>query len=95
MSDIAKWKSILQSEPENCYICGFKACHKHHCIGGPCRKAAEKDGLYVRLCQPCHQSLHDHNEQEQRLKKLAQQTWMEHYGKSEEDWRARYIRSYL
>ena len=93
---MAKWKSILQNNPDDCYICGFKACHKHHCIGGTARrKLAEKDGLYVRLCLTCHQNLHDHNEQELRMHQVAQKAWMEHYGKSEDDWRKRYIKSYL
>lgn len=93
---MSKWKSILQDEPESCYICGYKAHHKHHCVGGTARrKLAEKDGLYVRLCVQCHQDLHDHSENEIRLKRIAQIEWMEHYHKTEEEWRERYIKSYL
>lgn len=91
-----KFKSILQNDPDFCYICGMKATETHHCIGGTSRrKLADKDGLYVRLCHDCHQSLHDHNTQKERLQKIAQAAWMEKYGKSVDEWRERYIKSYL
>lgn len=91
-------KSIIQNESkqECCYLCGQWATDTHHCIHGTAnRKLADKDGLTVRLCHSCHHNLHDHGSFDRELQRIAQARWMEYYGKSEDDFRERYGKSYL
>lgn len=90
--------SIIQDESkqECCYICGQWATDTHHCIHGTAnRKLADKDGLTVRLCHRCHMNLHDHGSFDRELQRIAQACWMEHFEKSEDDFRKRYGKSYL
>lgn len=43
-----------------CFLCGRSgALHRHHCLHGSRRKAADKYDLTVYLCPECHQRLHD------------------------------------
>ena len=90
--------SIIQDESKQdcCYICGQWATDTHHCIHGTAnRKLADKDGLTVRLCHRCHMNLHDHGSFDRELQRIAQACWMEHFEKSEDDFRKRYGKSYL
>lgn len=90
-------KSIIQDDSEHsCFICGKYTEIVHHCIHGNAnRKLADKDGLTVRLCHSCHANLHDHGTLDRELQSIAQARWMEYYGKSEDDFRLRYGKSYL
>ena len=90
-------ESIIQTKDKDCcFICGQWATETHHCIHGTAnRKIADKDGLTVRLCHRCHTLLHDKGNMDKELQRIAQARWMEHYGKSEEDFRRRYGKSYL
>lgn len=95
-------KSIMQTERE-CYICaklGFhttKNLHEHHFLHGTaCRKLADQDGLKGWLCSYHHAQVHDTNSKwDKELQKEAQLRYMEYYEKSVDDFRKRYIRSYL
>lgn len=88
-------ESIIH-DTDFCYICGQYATQVHHCIHGTAnRRLADKDGLTVRLCVTCHTNLHDKGMYDAELQKLAQTRWMEYYGKSEDDFRKRYGKSYL
>lgn len=88
--------SIIQQESELCYICGQWATDTHHCIHGTAnRKLADKDGLTVRLCRTCHENLHIKGNFDRELQRIAQARWMEYYGKSEDDFRRRYGKSFL
>lgn len=64
-----------------CFICGRGgALHKHHCLHGIRRKAADKYDLTVWLCPECHQRLHDHGDGDLMLERLAQRHFEEKYG---------------
>ena len=85
-----------KGKDECCYICGQYATETHHCIHGTAnRKLADKDGLTVRLCSRCHRNLHDHGTLDRELQRLAQVRWMEYFGKSEDEFRKRYGKSYI
>ena len=88
-------KSIIHDWDE-CYICGAYGTEVHHCIHGTAnRRLADKDGLTVNLCHACHMRLHDKGEYDRELQKIAQQRWMEYYGKSVDEFRKRYGKNYL
>ena len=85
---MAKWNSILQDDPNECFLCGRNGCgdplDKHHIFGGPNRKLSDKYGLYVRLCHSrCHEHGKDavHNNKDVRLKlqAKAQEAFVDNY----------------
>lgn len=92
-------KSIIQTE-KVCFITGTtRDLDLHHCIHGPNRKKADKDGLTVYLNHDVHMCLHAHQKPfgdlDAKLKKRAQKAYMEHYGATVEDFIREYGRSYL
>lgn len=87
-------ESIIHDEHDICYLCGGYATETHHCIHGYGRRKLA-DELTVRLCHSCHANLHDHGSFDRELQRIAQARWMEYYGKSEDDFRLRYGKSYL
>ena len=92
-------KSIIQTEKE-CYFCGTTLnLDKHHCIHGWAnRKLADKDGLWVYLCKDHHtmssQSVHQDENMNLVLKKIAQKEWEKKFG-TREEFIKRYGKSYL
>lgn len=94
-------KSIMQNPDEEvCFFCGRYAVRPygavHHALHGTAnRKLADKDGLTVRLCHRCHMNLHDKGNLDKELQRIAQARWMEYYGKSEDEFRERYGKSYI
>ena len=94
---MSSFKSIIQTEDtECCFFCGQYATDVHHCIHGTAnRRLADKDGLVVMLCRRCHTNLHDKGTLDKELQRIAQARWMEYYGKSEEDFRKRYGKSFI
>ena len=67
-----------------CYLCGrHGVLHRHHCLHGSRRKAADKYDLTVYLCPECHQRLHDHGDGDRLLQQLAQAYFEEKYGHRE------------
>lgn len=96
MSKRRKNESIIDGR-KRCFICGSQQMlQKHHALHGTAnRQLAEKDGLWVWLCLRCHMDLHDHGTGDSTLKAHAQRCWMEHYHKTEEDFRKRYGKSFL
>lgn len=89
-------KSIISNE-KACYLCGsFANLQRHHAIHGWAnRKLAEDDGLWVWLCMSCHVALHDHGTSDNELKATAETAWLEATGKTVEDFRRRYGKSFL
>lgn len=64
-----------------CYLCGQTGTlHRHHCLHGSRRKAADKYDLTVYLCPECHTRLHDHGEKDLYLKQLAQAHFEDRFG---------------
>ena len=50
-------KSIMQpEEPKQCYLCGRQyGLERHHIMAGIAnRRLAERYGLWILLCRPCH-----------------------------------------
>ena len=94
-------KSIMQSN-YGCYVCGNTSyVESHHVFYGTRnRNKSEKDGLKVNLCYDHHRGTYGIHGREghaldEVLKKEAQKTWMEYYGKTEDEFRARYGKNYL
>lgn len=94
-------QSIIPNDDEWCYLCkkfGMKnrGWEVHHMLFGTGkRKLADEDGLTVHLCPLHHRNLHDRGDYKLELQQLAQQTWMDHYGKTVDDFINRYGISYL
>lgn len=93
-------ESIIQKEKE-CFICkNIYNLHSHHIFGGVAnRKLSEQDGMKVWLCAPHHNmsdaGIHFDKNLDLRVKRVAQLKWQEYYGKTEDDFRKRYGKSYL
>lgn len=85
-------KSIMQSNPVTCYICGScRDLTTHHVMHGSAnRKKADEDGLTVKLCWKCHSDLHDKGLEDKWLQREGMRKWMQYYSKTEEDFRKRY-----
>ena len=78
----------------------FNGSHKHHIFGGsPNRKYSDEDGLVIFLRPEDHNmgdnGIHKNREFDLYAKRKAQLRWMEFYGKTEEQFRQRYGRSWL
>lgn len=93
-------KSLLSKDPR-CYICGKRqGLEVHHIFFGVAnRRKSDKEGLVVFLCGDCHRGtasgVHHNKDVDNRLKRIAQKIWMQHYNKTEEDFVAAYGKSYL
>lgn len=87
------WKGI-------CFRCG-RVCNTecHHIFRGKNRKRADADGLTVHLCHWCHNEppsgVHYNKRNDLVLKQIGQRAWMEHYGKTVDDFIKAYGRNYL
>ena len=80
---------IPQSTETQCYFCGkkFGLC-RHHCLHGRgIRKLAEEDGLWIWICDSCHnmtnESVHldPEHKKDKFLQHLAQETLIKQYMK--------------
>lgn len=74
--------------------------HKHHIFGGcPNRSHSDEDGLVIFLTPEDHnmsnKGIHANREFDLYAKRKAQLRWMEFYGKTEEQFRRRYGKSWL
>lgn len=76
--------SIIQTKCE-CFICHKSpsaGLEHHHCLHGTGqRKLCDQDSLWIWLCRNCHSRLHDFNEHDKELQKLAQDTLIKQYMK--------------
>ena len=94
-------KSIIPGDSEFCYLCKKRGLETrgtdvHHMIFGTAkRKLADEDGLTVHLCHLHHMMLHSNGSYKRELQELAQETWMQHYNGTKEDFIKRYGISYL
>jgi hypothetical protein len=93
--------SIITKDLEHCIECGRTNIEKHEVFFGTAnRKLSIEDGLVIPLCKMLHHNgnligIHKDNELNKKWKKIAQKAWQEHYNKTEDDFRARYGKSYL
>lgn len=92
--------SIMQTKKE-CYVTGSNVqLHEHHIFMGKNRKLSEKYGLKVWLRYDWHNGsnygVHNGNTVlDEKLKKVAQEKAMEHYGWSTEEFIRIFGRNYL
>lgn len=77
-------ESKLITEKGTCYICGCnRGYERHHCLHGTAnRRMAEREGLWVWLCDRCHRAIHDYGEFCHELEMTAQASWENAYMKS-------------
>lgn len=93
-------KSIIQDEKE-CYICGTtRWLEEHHIFEGTAnRKLSEKYGLKIWLCHRHHNEVPDgvHFDKwmRDRIKRITQIKFMEHYNKTIEDFIKIFGKNYL
>ena len=87
--------SIMTDDLEHCYYCGRTPVQFHHIYGGPNRKKATEDDLFIPLCWECHVKVH--NEPTQRKLMALRQLGQLEYEKTHtrEEFRERYGKSYL
>ena len=95
-------KSIIQGDSEDrCYICGrTEWIERHHIFNGTAnRKKSEKYGLTVHLCHWCHNEpphgVLYNQEVDARLKQIGQQTAMNEYGWTVDEFREVFGKNYL
>ena len=76
----------MNTENHKCYLCGCYVEYPdtHHCLHGTAnRRIADREGLYVYLCQNCHtlgdKAVHRVPEIDRRLEREAQEVWEERY----------------
>ena len=91
--------SIIQNE-KKCIVCNTTLnIHTHEIFFGKNRKKSIEDGLCVYLCGKHHnqsnEGVHFNHELDQYLKKVAEQSWLEYYNKTIEDFIKRYGKNYL
>lgn len=92
--------SIIKSA-YSCFFCGSeRGLEHHHCIGGPNRKLADKDGLWVWLCPDCHRGrygVHGYEgaDRKRALQRAAEYAYRTQNNASKMDFVGRYGKSYL
>ena len=94
-------ESIIDNE-RRCHVCGKSGKLEVHHVwyGVSNRQKSEEDGLVVWLCPGCHRGRwgvhgYDGYDLNTSLKREAEKKWLEHYGKTVEDFIARYGKNYL
>lgn len=82
-------KSIVENNPEECYVCGAaRPLERHHIYGGnPGRKLSERYGLTVHLCCFHHrdskEGVHFNKELRDRLHEEGQKAFERIYTREE------------
>lgn len=81
------------------YVAVVKIFTYTRCFFGKNRKISIEDGCCVYLCGRHHnqsnEGVHFNHNLDWELKRIYEYKWIEHYGKTEEDFRKRYGKSYL
>ena len=90
---------IMSDNPPKWRNFRFNGSHRHEVMFASNRKKSIEDGLVVFLTPEMHnmskEGVHFNREFDLELKKVAQETWMKYYNKTEDEFRNRYGRSYL
>lgn len=71
--------SIITDDLDHCYLCGMNKQHLHEVIFGKNRVNSMKYGLVIPVCMKCHNEIHNNNELDKKLKRIAQQKFEENY----------------
>lgn len=88
----------VYGEVERCALCGRtdRVLHRHEAYHGPYRTKSKNLGLWIPLCDLCHEKLHHKGGGYDLLvKSMVQNKAMEHYEWTVEDFRQRFGKSYL
>lgn len=92
--------SILNTSRNECFIChtqnGFM--ERHHIFGAANHHFSEDYGLVVYLCYRCHRSkwgVHQNRDLMDKLHRIGQIAYMEHYDQTEDEFRQIFGKSYL
>lgn len=87
----------MQTGDPRCFLCGrVTELERHHVMGGPNRKLAEKYGLVVFLCREHHtgdSGVHKNRWKSDRLKGLAQIAFEARH--SHDEWMKVFKKNYL
>jgi len=79
-----------------CKICGrHYGTEWHHVFGGSQRRASDREGLVIELCQECHQRMHADADFWLKYKKSFQRSWETKKGNTREKWMRLFHRNYL
>lgn len=77
--EMKKKRSILSKDWDVCYFGQHHAECTHHVFGGSRKKASEREGFIVRLCNRCHnmsdESVHFNKERDLLLKRICQREY--------------------
>ena len=83
-----KYFTVMPTDRDTCYLCGCSLKngyrHFHHCIHGTAnRQIADREGLGVYLCPPCHKyskhAVHSDKSVDMMLEREAQDVWETKY----------------
>lgn len=70
-----------------CEVCGrYDYCDTHHVFEGLKRKASDRLGITVELCQKCHDEVHRHPKRYEWLKAQKQKAYMDTHNMTLEQW---------
>lgn len=72
-------ESLFTNDMTKCYLCGMHKQHIHEVIFGKNRQNSMKYGLYIPVCNLCHNYIHSNSEIQLKHKIKAQQLFEEHY----------------
>ena len=74
-------------------------CHRHEVFGGSNRQKSIRDGLVVFLQPEMHnmsdKGVHSNRDFDLYLKRIAERTWCEYYGKTIEDFIKEYGKNFI
>ena len=93
-------ESVIQEDNTRCFLCGRRdqKLDRHEVFSGPLRTKCKNLGIWVCLCQDCHQGNHGVHKNVMKaaaLKRIAQSRALKHYGWSMEDWHREFGKSFL
>lgn len=90
--------SVFTDDMDHCFFTGYAPVERHHIFGGSNRTKSEKYGFVVPLRPDLHPNGvfagKDANIIDQKLKKMAQAYYENHYG-TREQFRQEFGKSYL
>ena len=91
---------IMPPNPRYSIVRTYTHCHRHEVVFGSGRRQKSiKDGLVVFLTPEMHnmsnRGVHFNREFDLYLKRIAEKTWCEYYGKTVEDFIKEYGVNYL
>lgn len=83
---------------EGCYLCGSNSPLQRHEIfhGTVLRKRSKEYGLWINVCQRCHNLIHNSDGKiDKALKITAEKEAILHYGWAVDDFRQRFGKNWL